>query len=326
MQKKLRHFTHTDLDGVSCSAIAKLYVIVEKMMEYSPEDYTDVTKAEYEAEYMEYFTINEKVNRWIDERRYESENLLITDISINEETAERLDQIIKEDSNRKIVLLDHHQTAEFLNKYDWATVEVSDDTCGTKLTKEYLFNEGVPVLESFVHAVTQYDNYKHDKDYLSLPKILNHLCYLVDHEMFMDIVDDILIMQDRDEFSIDNKILYNAIENKETKNNLYAERKANEVIIVKDGDYNVGVVFAENNLSLVGNKIIENYCGAIDYAAIINMSNKTVHLRGGDRSPNLGLEIAKPRGGGGHAKAASYRIDMNDEFTTTLINRLLKGE
>lgn len=320
MKKKLRHFTHTDLDGISSSTIAYLYATVQTVDLKSP------TKDIYEAEYLDYQDINDRVNRWIDEESYKNENLLISDISVNEETAEKLDRVIKENSDLVVKLLDHHQTADFLNKYDWATVKVSTDTCGTKLVKELLFENDIPILDSFVEAVTLYDNYLHDKDSLCLSKILNYLCYMVDHQTFNEIIVDGLLSQKGNDFIIEDKTLCNIIQQKEIKSNEYAQKKVEDAIIVDDGNYHVAVVFSENNASLIGNKIVDAFGDAIDYAAIINLSDKAIHLRGSDRSPNLGTEIAKPRGGGGHKKAARYPTNLTENEMKELMKILLKGE
>src|SRR5574340_1199463 len=101
---KIKHFTHTDLDGVGCGILAE-------------REYGD----NVEIEYCDYDNINEKVLDYINTSTAPVDLILITDISVNEDVAERL-EFIHHWGGVKIKLIDHHGTATWLNKYKWAEV------------------------------------------------------------------------------------------------------------------------------------------------------------------------------------------------------------
>ena len=65
-------FTHTDLDGVGCAVLAKYY------------------NPEIEVEFCDYDNVNQKVNDFLD-NNIALGDLYITDISVSEEIAERLE-------------------------------------------------------------------------------------------------------------------------------------------------------------------------------------------------------------------------------------------
>jgi oligoribonuclease NrnB/cAMP/cGMP phosphodiesterase (DHH superfamily) len=105
LKKKLmdKLFTHTDLDGIGCSILGKIYYGTNNI----------------NVEYCEYNNINEKVLE-CDFERYEK--IFITDLSVNDEVAEKIDKL-----NGKFNLIDHHETALWLNKYDWAQVKTKKE-------------------------------------------------------------------------------------------------------------------------------------------------------------------------------------------------------
>jgi uncharacterized protein len=134
-------FTHTDLDGVSCAIVAKAILGQENV---------SVT-------YCDYHNVDEKVMNFLSSNEVDHiDALYITDISINEDNAARIDELYDANSI-DIKLLDHHTSAEWLNKYDWATVEQyhnPDDprkmaTSGTTMLFIYLCNRYLEQRPSF---------------------------------------------------------------------------------------------------------------------------------------------------------------------------------
>jgi Predicted phosphohydrolase (DHH superfamily) len=95
--------THTDLDGVGPSIVLRAYGIT-----HSP-----------------YYVETRKVDEAVQARLAElndHELLIITDLSVNEETAEMIEKVNQKPDDRSVVLMDHHASAIALNKYEWATV------------------------------------------------------------------------------------------------------------------------------------------------------------------------------------------------------------
>jgi len=116
--------THTDLDGIGCEILFRTITGIENKKVYNV-NYNNVDD-----------TINEILNKIDKDYCNNNITLTITDISINEETAKRLNRYVKE-NKLNVILFDHHKTALWLNnKYSWANVNL--DFCGTKLYYDYL--------------------------------------------------------------------------------------------------------------------------------------------------------------------------------------------
>lgn len=129
---KLINITHTDLDGVGCTTVCQYFA----------------QKYGYELEYFNcgYGTVNDRVREVIDrvENQEDIGMILITDISIKDgtNTDVLLNRMVQSHPNITVRLLDHHATAEWLNKYDWAEVSEKDSEgvkrCGTWWTYQFL--------------------------------------------------------------------------------------------------------------------------------------------------------------------------------------------
>lgn len=120
---RIKLFSHTDLDGYGCNIVMKALGI--------NVDETNINYGE----------INEVVQDYIQNRIYKNYDItFITDISINEEVAKLIDNT----KDLTVILLDHHPTAEWLNKYEWACVTVNntlEKTSGTEMLFNYLISQ-----------------------------------------------------------------------------------------------------------------------------------------------------------------------------------------
>lgn len=172
---RIKLFTHTDLDGVGAVAVLKHYFN------------TDVAKIDYKK--CGYKWIDEAVSDFL---KYEYENydlVFITDISVSENVAKALDYLHQQNGN--IQLIDHHETALWLNEYEWASVTVESDegvlTSGTSLLNDYLktifVSSGANVtseiqseaIDEFAEMVRLYDTWDWDRKGLVVPLQLNDL-------------------------------------------------------------------------------------------------------------------------------------------------------
>ena len=88
----IKLFTHTDLDGVSCEILGRIAF---------RED-INVTRCNYGD-------IDNKVEEFLNNVE-EYNKLFITDISVSKKIADKLNSI-----SDKVILLDHHKTALWLN-------------------------------------------------------------------------------------------------------------------------------------------------------------------------------------------------------------------
>lgn len=158
---KIAIIYHTDLDGYGVKVAGRIYA---NQKGYEDKDIIFI-KADY------YKNANSKKKLFIDDliddhiKGHESEidEIILGDISVkSEEKAEYLNELSK---TKKVILRDHHDTANWMNKYAWAKVrEVDDDgiaRSGTYWTaKEILSDEYIekhPNLKKFIYLTDKFD-------------------------------------------------------------------------------------------------------------------------------------------------------------------------
>ncbi|ENY8365389.1 TPA: DHH family phosphoesterase [Clostridioides difficile] len=296
----IKLITHNDLDGVGCCIIAK-YILREQI----------------DVNYCNYKNINDVVLDTL-KNHDKYEQILITDISVNEDVAKKLDRI-----KNKVQLLDHHPTALFLNNYDWANVEIECNkgkTCGTQMLFNYLQrcydDTSESTLKYFIELVRRYDTWEWKDKYNDLDaKYLNDLMYIMGIE---DFIMDMLTKIDSDEMCLFDKLSLKLLEIKQKEIDRYVEKKDENIMVKEILGYNAGIVFAENHISELGNKLSELH-PELDFIVIINreiISYRTI-------KDNINLsEIAKVFGGGGNPKASGSQIDESciDNYIKDIFN------
>ncbi len=171
-----RLFTHNDLDGVACGILFRL-----AFGEKADVRYNSVSGLNFQVE--KYF---DRMN----DRMKKEDHLYITDLSVNHENTEKINQFVNEGGKAK--LIDHHKTAMHFNEYSWGRVIVEDEsgtlTSAASLVYDYLVQENHLVkngsLDEFVELVRQYDTWDWDilKNYKA--KNLNDLFFMVSIEEF----------------------------------------------------------------------------------------------------------------------------------------------
>lgn len=328
---KVKLFTHTDLDGVGCGVVAAHAFGKENV---------DIT-------YCDYDKINEKVVHFLSTTNTYYDLVLITDISVDEVVADIIDCTINNTTYysdvdkmpRKLILLDHHATAGWLNKYWWANVTPvkltetrgEEKTSGTSMLFDYCVNHNhLGVLPSFQlfkfqETVRRWDTW----DWMNLyggekaPKTLNSYLYLIGRERFFNRFADNASL----EFDAGEELVLQLEEERITN---YISKVSRGVKKLHISGYKVGLVFAEQYISELGNAIA-NDNPDIDFAVIVNLGGGTVSYRGVKDELDLG-DIVIPLDGGGHAKAAGSKIpkDMISAivalFSITYLGKLKKGE
>ena len=120
---KIAIIYHTDLDGYGVKVAGRIYA--------NQKGYEDKDIIFIRADY--YKNANSKKKLFIDDlidehiKGHESEidEIILGDISVkSEEKAEYLNELSK---TKKVILRDHHDTATWMNKYEWAKVREEDD-------------------------------------------------------------------------------------------------------------------------------------------------------------------------------------------------------
>lgn len=242
-------------------------------------------------------------------------SIIITDVSVSEETAEIVDLMVKLNPQVFVTLLDHHKSAEWLNKYKWASVETEREgvlTSATSLLVDFLHLQGYDINlneYSFAENVRLYDTWDWTREGKQLPADINALLYLVGAERFSDhcleaLADDGNILTDEFKLvlDIDNdaKAAYLKSKEKELVKHRFPVYSADGIT-----SYEVGVVTVEKYHSELGNHL-STVNPELQFIMMWDVKSKKVSLRTtGDTDLSI---IAKVFGGGGHKSAAGFPV------------------
>jgi oligoribonuclease NrnB/cAMP/cGMP phosphodiesterase (DHH superfamily) len=258
-------FTHNDLDGVACGIIfAKCYPTASIF--FCDND----LKPLYE---------------WLDTYDDTVSDLIITDLGITPELAQRFAQ------RGHVSIVDHHTSAEWLNKYDWATVDPAH--CAAY----HLYN-----ILSYDHHLEDYKNFidivdNHDR--WVKPSQLSTLLGVMGIDRFFNrfVLDSKADLMPHEQTIIDMEEDYKA--------NYIAETIPIAQEITDAEGYQVAIVPCELYHSNVGDAILKTNT-RIEYVMMIDLRLGKCHMRG---RGNKDLSVfAKECGGGGHPKAAGFPI------------------
>lgn len=298
----IKLFTHNDLDGIGCAVLA--------MFVFGKEN--------VDVEYCDYKNINKRVRNFAESAEHpDVERCFITDISIDDELASYIDERYNDGF---ILLFDHHSTEKvlMLDRYGFCTIVTELDgipTSGTELFHNYLIYNCFmdvridDVLYSFVSSVRDYDTWrwKNLGLYGLKCKYMNDLFKIYGRDAFID--NCLNKLKDENVYGFpyfydyENSMLL-ANQNVIDK---YIENKNNSMITLALCGNVAGVVFAEQHISELGNKICEMH-PEIDFCVIIDMDG-TISYRTVKDDIDLGNDIAAKFGGGGHRKAAGSNFD-----------------
>ena len=338
---KIKLFTHTDLDGVGAVAVLKHYFN------------TDVAKIDYKK--CGYGWIDDAVTDFI---KYDYDNydlVMITDISVNETVANELNALYEKNGN--IQLIDHHETALWVNDYEWASVTVKNEQdqleSGTSLLNTYLketFKQSNPsmisdvnqeAVDEFAETVRLYDTWEWNEKGLPVPQQLNDLVSQLGDTQFIQ------------RFSSNPEVLFtgfemNLIKRVTRERESYIKAKMDQAIqirpnisefivtysnttkytseqieslrkVVTDPDavMSLTMVTVERYHSELGNDLAKHY-GGIVLMFDYNRGSMSWRTASDDIPVN---HLAKLFNGGGHVKAAGS--PMSAELFETYMNKFI---
>lgn len=304
MTKIVKHFSHDDDDGCGAIVVSKC-VFRER---FTTVDYETCTHS----------NINNRVRRFINEL-FEMEDpqskylmVVITDISVSTEVAELINEASQVYPEILFYLVDHHTSALWLNKYKWADVSPTTvlagatvKTAATSLWFDRLMKNGytnsmpndeIRKLYEYVENVRQWDTWEwidngnqHALDMHTLHSIKGIKCYIQRFSENPDIT-----------FTEPEQLLVNE---ENLRIDRYVEDKKKEVFRTKTASgLTMGVVYAENHISIVGSKICRSNPD-IDIVAILTPHLNRVSFRTIRNDINLG-DLAVKFAGGGHPNAS----------------------
>jgi oligoribonuclease NrnB/cAMP/cGMP phosphodiesterase (DHH superfamily) len=295
---KIKLFTHDDLDGVGCFILLKCFC------------------QDVDVEYCSYGDINEKLDKWLDIAECADYSaLFITDISVNAEIAEKLNKLDNENLIA-LYLLDHHQTADWLQKkYPWAQVDSSPYTpraSGTSMVWNYLvasMDKGIVLRNSlkgdFAEYVRLYDTWEHNEHKNGeMSRNLNTLLGIYGKDLF---VKKMLEKFHSNILSLDEQDML-LIENEKHIIKEYVDKTCTKPILSKILGYEACIVFAEEHVASIGEELKKRYPD-VEVIAIIDMNKQKISYRTPQKDFNTGLWVAKPLGGGGHPAASGSQIN-----------------
>lgn len=304
---KVKLFTHLDLDGIGCQIVGRLaFDDIDTTIVRNPQD------------------ASKKVAEFVNSGEFTNyDKIFITDISVDESTAELIDNL--EWESHRFSLLDHHSTAEFLNKYNWAEVIVKGSlgkNSGTNMFYEFLSMHGFfqrdiyrDALTVFVEKVRRYDSWEWKDIYNDLEaSSLNQLFWLLGQSKFVNTfvnrfknANRFTVREGswRQMFSDGDKVV---IQIDNDKKESYIDRKEKQMMVKNLLGNKIGLVFAEQYISELGNVLSERHQD-LKYIVMIDMGNKRVSYRTTHNDIDLGKDVAKVYGGGGHAKASGSMFE-----------------
>jgi len=318
--KKIKLFTHTDSDGIGCAIVGKL---IFKNIDIS---------------YCNYDKIDEEIVNFISNKEYLNYDFVyITDLSVKKETENLINNTQAENMlngfmlNKIFQLFDHHPTAENLNKNFWCEVVIdknNEKTCGTSLFYDSIIFDHYKIdnkinkdnLFKFVELVRKYDTWLWFTKYNDVePKKWNDFLYILGKERFVEYV--IKKIKSKKEFGLDS-FAKSVLGLEQNKIDAYVEAKDKNIIIKTILGYNAGIVFAETYKSELGNRLAKLH-PELDFIILIDM-DRSISYRTVKENIDVGKDIAKVFGGGGHVKAAGSEIDKN--IIKEFINKLFDKE
>lgn len=295
----VRLFSHSDLDGIGCGILVQLAF----------------GKDNAEISYCDYDNIDSTVKEYLETEQDDTIPIYITDIRVNEETAELLNK------RGNVQLLDHHPTALGLNKYDWCDVVIEDfkgiKTSGTMLFYHWLGMNGClseelennKALKRFAELVRDYDTWRWSElgEDGVICKQVNDLLYLYGRDDFIhwcvsEIHDEVFPrLYAKDEVVL--KIKQDEIDR-------YIEEKDKTMFTSTMCGKVCGFVFADRFVSELGNRLCKMH-PEIDFVAMIDIDGCTVSYRTVKEDIDLGKDVASLFGGGGHPKAAGSEFSQS---------------
>ena len=295
---KVKLFSHIDLDGYGCNYICKNAYQIDNL----------------DCENLSYDNCDIAIKHFFTSGEYKNYNeLIITDLSIKEDTAALIDRYLKNAKGLKVHYCDHHKSSLYANKYEWAVINeeiYGKETCATEIffeicsdvLKSKCNNTKLSNIEEIVYFITLYDTWrwKTEEECGEYAVQLNDLLYLLGAEEFINQ----LMKKNFMDLINDNKALLDFRKRDIAE---YINRKEKEIIPFKICNYTAGIVFADRYLSQLGDILGERHP---EYDLIAMITSNSVSYR--TKKDNVDCcELAAKFGGGGHPQSSGNPIDIN---------------
>jgi len=336
----IKHYSHTDLDGVFP------IILTKKILSLNPKAFLKGTQKYFNIEPNELY--NEIEKSIVEIKNGECDLVIITDLTFNQKEYSLIHNFGLDDH---FLIFDHHvsdlfpkYTSEFLT--DNITIKTHDidqdgnkfQLCGTRLYYDYLIRCGyidpsdlhLASFEQFVELVRLYDTYEfNEKMNANNPMAkeaprLNSLYHLLGIDLFTQYLTDFGLGDYSSVFIGTMKYPYieALLANAENEEKKYIDKrvKAAEIrdMVIDYTTYSIAVTFAEKNQSEIGRILYEN--GA-DIAVMIGANAFSLRTKKGS-GINL-CKIAKSMYGGGHVESAGF--PMTNKIVSSIFDTIKEG-
>lgn len=290
-----------------------------------PAILTDLAFEDYDYELLDI----PEVDSFIEERLASDffasyDKVFLTDLGISKELAEKVENSsLKE----KFQILDHHQGNLFLNDYSFGHVVVSENgilESGTSLYYKYLLTHWANTLLArdsvsyMVSLVRLLDTWEWKKYGVEEALDLSTLLVYYGNEKFIQNYCQFLRKNREFYFVEAEKVL---IETDHRKKQEYIEKKKETMLKKEIAGYRLGIVFAEQYISELGNVLAETFQEEIDAVMIIRM-DRSISFRSCKEEVDVS-HLAQLFHGNGHVHAAG--APLPEDLYELVINHLIDG-
>lgn len=304
---KILLLTHTDMDGSGPAVILKAMLPA-----------ADITVTHCNNGEMSKMIVNAAEDT---DPSHDYDNIIITDISCSEDDAKIVD---KSANVKKIILLDHHITAKYLNDYKWAVVspghidgsarEDKYASSGASLILDYLMSKDFNASQktiNFANLIERYDTWdwvnvdaKRDME----PFYLNQLFFVLGQKYFESRMTDRMFEESDDIFDATDRMLIEIETSKieDIKKQVKHGYKTGTFIFNNETELTIAYVDHNKNLPAAFEAMKEDYPDADIYLCNYGTG---VSIRTGDTEKISAAEIASIAGGGGHKDAGGAKYD-----------------
>lgn len=251
--------------------------------------------------------------------------VIIGDISVDEDTAQYLDRFCS-DRRIELILVDHHKTAEWLNRYPWAEVHEEVDgvpRCATyQLSKldNSIFNK----YKGLIQAIDDWDIWKWEDRKRYTGKYLNSLFLMLGEDEFEEYILSRPNLDKMDDLISEDMMRLIKIKTREVEQNAKQLKKELwfTTLTYKGKTYKCGVCFLRTDISETSHYILTN---TPEIDLLISWSPSRVNFR---TIKNLDIklgDLAKDftGKGGGHPMSAGGLID--EMQTYRILNYMLNS-
>lgn len=256
--------------------------------------------------------------------------LYITDLCPSPEVAKMIDA--RHQTGKLIVfLLDHHETAEWVNEYSWATA--FEGPCGTAKLYQALLKRVMPEeyqlsdsdrmpLREFVEAVDAYDNLNTRDAHFERGADLNRLMWFVGLKDFVRMyTEDLCADLDNGDYS--QLAYFLRREQRREVDDVFSRQVKGHEGFLDSQQRRYMVVVSDRHMSTIARAVLDAR-PLVHYVVVIRPATNQVSLRSRDGvSVNVAQIAAKFQGGGGHPNAAGFNIVARETLKALITGQLM---